>query len=425
MLIEFSVKNYKSVWEQQTLSMTAGNAIKDLQDSNVFDTPIKGLLKLLKSAVIWGPNGAGKSNLISALGFMQRFVLDSSRHGQDGDTINRFPFRLNSQGLSESTELEIFFIQDEVRYQYGFACNEARVTGEWLLAYPESRPQRWFERSFDSKTGEEAWSLGNKLAGNKKTWKENTRPNALFLSVAVQLNSEQLKPVFAWFKKLMIIGHGVNVDPGFTIEQCEEETVRNTVLAFMKGADVNLDGIRIKTDKLSTDKIKMPDNVPGELKKKIATDLNGTGFKQVEFIHKMNDSEQTTSFKLEDESAGTQKIFAYAGPWLDLLTNGRVLIVDELNNSFHPHMIRFLLRMIHNRVSNKANGQLVFSTHDTSILDLKILRWDQIWFVEKDNASATQLYSLSDFHPCKRDALEKGYLQGRYGALPYIGEVGF
>ena len=425
MLIEFSVKNYKSVWEEQRLNMAAANAIKDLQNSNVFDTPINGSLKLLKSAVIYGPNGAGKSNLISALGFMQRFVLESSRHGQNGETINRSPFRLNSQGLSQPTEFEIFFIQGGVRYQYGFACNESRVTGEWLLAYPESRPQRWFERSFDFQTGEEVWYFGNKFTGNKKTWKENTRSNALFLSVAVQLNSEQLKPVFAWFKKLVIIGHGVNVDPGFTIEQCEKEAARNAVLAFMKGADIDVDGIRIKMSKLSADEIKIPDNVPGELKKKIMTDLDGKVLKQVEFIHKMNDSEQTTSFKLEEESDGTQKIFAYAGPWLDLLTNGRVVIVDELNNSFHPHMIRFLLQMIHDHISNKANGQLVFSTHDTSILDSKILRRDQIWFVEKDNEHATQLYSLSDFHPRKGEALEKGYLQGRYGALPYIGEIKF
>lgn len=425
MLIEFSVKNYKSVWEQQTLSMTASNAIKDLQESNLFGTPIKGSLKLLKSAVIYGPNAAGKSNLISALGFMHRFVLDSSRHGQDGEVINRFPFRLHAGGESQPTEFEIFFIQDGVRFQYGFACNETRITGEWLLAYPENRPQRWFERFFDPATSEDIWYFGNKFSGNKKTWKENTRPNALFLSVAVQLNSEQLRPVFSWFKKLVIIGHGVNVDPGFTIEQCQEEANRETILAFLKGADIDVDGISIKVKKLSADELTLPDNIPAELKKKIKGDLDGKILKQVEFIHKMNDSEQTISFRLEEESDGTQKIFAYIGPWLDLLKNGRILIIDELNNSFHPHMIRFLLGMIHDSASNTANGQLVFSTHDTSILDQNLFRRDQIWFVEKDRDHATQLYSLSDFHPRKGEALEKGYLQGRYGALPYIGEIRF
>ncbi len=425
MLIEFSVKNYKSVWEQQTLSMTASNAIKDLQENNLFETPIKGELKLLKSAVIYGPNGAGKSNLISALGFMHRFVLDSSRLGQDGEIIPRFPFRLHSRGTVDPTEFEVFFIQDGVRYQYGFACNEARVTGEWLLAYPENRPQRWFERSFNPESNEEDWYFGNKFTGNKKTWKENTRPNALFLSAAVQLNSEQLKPVLAWFKKLVIIGHGVSIDPGFTIDQCQKEADRERILAFLQGADIDVDGISVKVRKLSADELTVADNIPGELKQKIKADLDGKIVKQVEFIHKMNDSEQTTSFSLEEESDGTQKIFAYTGPWLDLLKNGRVLIVDELNNSFHPHMIRFLLGMIHDGEANKANGQLIFSTHDTSILDQKLFRRDQIWFMEKDSNHATQLYSLSDFHPRKGEALERGYLQGRYGALPYIGEVRF
>ena len=128
---------------------------------------------------------------------------------------------------------------------------------------------------------------------------------------------------------------------------------------------------------------------------------------------------------MNEESDGTQKLFAYAAPWLNVLNNGRIIVVDELDNSFHPHLVRYLLNLIHNPEKNKKNGQLIFTTHDTSILDSKILRRDQVWFMEKDKAKATQLYPLTDFHPRKNEALEKGYLQGRYGALPYIGEVKF
>ncbi len=420
MLIEFSVKNYRSLWGQQVLSMTAGGAIKDLQDRNTFDAPIKGPLRLLKSAVMYGPNGAGKSNLISAFDFMQQFVLGSSKNRQEGEPINRIPFRLHSQGPSETTELEVFFIQDTVRYQYGFACNETRVTHEWLLAYPENRAQRWFERAFNPETNEDEWYFGNKFSGTKKTWQGNTRPNALFLSAAVQLNSEQLKPVFSWFKNLVVIRHGEVLDPDFTIERCENETSREEILKFMKGADIDVDGIDIKVKKLSAKELNISDDLPMDLKKKIKADLDGQIVKQIKFNHHMIDSEESTSFLLGEESDGTQKIFAYAGPWLDLLNSGRVLIIDELDNSFHPHIIRFLLSLIHNPESNKGNGQLIFSTHDTSVLDPKIFRRDQVWFVEKDKGNSTQIYSLSDFHPRKGEALEKGYLKGRYGALPDI-----
>ena len=423
MLIEFSVKNYKSLWKPQVLSMVAGGAIKDLQDLNTFNVPIKGDLTLLKSAVMYGPNGAGKSNLISALDFMRRFVLDSSRLHQEGETIHRFPFRLNSMGISEDTEFEVFFIQDRVRYQYGFACNDTRVTHEWLLAYPENRPQRWFERSFNPETREDEWYFGSKLTGSKKTWKDNTRPNALFLSAAVQLNSEQLKPVFSWFRALAIIGHNKLIHPMFTIEKCQDDISKTSILAFMKGADIDVDDINIITKKIDAEELKLPEDMPDEFRKKVIADLGEKIMKRAEFIHKMTDSDKTVSFRLEEESDGTQKIFAYAGPWLDLLNTGKILVVDELDNSLHPHMIRFLLQLIHDPTSNKANGQLIFSTHDTSILDPKILRRDQIWFVEKDQENATRMYSLSDFHPRKNEALEKGYLQGRYGALPYIGEV--
>lgn len=423
MLIEFSVKNYKSLWKPQVLSMVAGGAIKDLQGLNTFEAPIKGKLTLLKSAVMYGPNGAGKSNLISALDFMRRFVLDSSRLHQEGEAIQRYPFRLNSQGILENTEFEVFFIQGDVRYQYGFACNDTRVTHEWLLAYPENRPQRWFERSFNPETSEDEWYLGSKLTGSKKTWKDNTRPNALFLSAAVQLNSEQLKPVFSWFRTLLIIGPNKLVHPGYSIEKCQDEAGKNSILTFMKGADIDVDGIDIIIKKIDAEELKLPRDMPEELRNKIIADFGEKTMKRAEFIHNMTDLEKTVSFRLEDESDGTQKIFSFAGPWMDLMNYGMTLVVDELDNSLHPHMIRFLLQLIHDPDSNKAKGQLVFSTHDTSILDPKILRRDQVWFVEKDKENATRMYSLSDFHPRKNEALEKGYLQGRYGALPYIGEV--
>ncbi len=418
MLIEFSVKNYRSFWESQTLSMAAG-ATKELQEENTFAPSLQELPRLLRSAVMYGPNGGGKSNLVKALGFMQEFVLLSAKESQEGEHIDLKPFLLHPDGPSQASEFEVVFVEDGMRYQYGFAATKNKVTHEWLLAFPGNRAQRWFERSYNPKKEKEEWYFGGKLTGQKKTWQRSTRSNALFLSTAVQLNSEQLKPVFNWFRRLVVIGHGERIERGFTANSCEDKEGCANILQFLKSAGIEVDGITIKERKF--DEIELPFPMPDELQK----NLKGKSFKEVFFKHQFTDSEDFALFPLAEESDGTQKLFAYAAPWLDVLQNSRVLVVDELDNSFHPHLVRYLLKLIHSSTKNKANGQLIFSTHDTSILDTKVLRRDQIWFMEKNDTQATQLYPLSDFHPRKKEALEKGYLQGRYGALPYIGEVRF
>ena len=421
MLIEFSVKNYRSFWESQTLSMAAG-ASKELRETNTFSPALQELPELLRSAVIYGANGGGKSNLVRAMGFMQEIVLLSAKESQEGEQIDLKPFMLHPDGPSRASEFEVIFVEDGVRYQYGFAVTRRQIVHEWLLAFPGNRAQRWFERTFNPEKGLEEWYFGSKLTGQKKTWQKSTRSNALFLSTAVQLNSEQLKPVFNWFQRLSVIGHEDFIRNKFTIDKCEEEKSRGNILKFLRSAGIGVDGIMIKERKF--DQLEILLDVPDDLKS-FFSDMKDKTFKEVLFKHQLLNSDDFATFPLSEESDGTQKLFRYAAPWLDLLQNGRIMVIDELDNSLHPHLVRYLLRLIHNTSSNTGNGQLVFSTHDTSILDRMILRRDQVWFVEKDEMQATQLYPLSDFHPRKNEALEKGYLQGRYGALPYIGDIRF
>lgn len=420
MLVEFKISNYRSFWKEQTLSLVAATT-GELQKSNSFEPPLKGFPRLLRSVVLYGPNGSGKSNLIKGLTFMQALVFFSSQGRQEGEKIKRHPFLLNTKGVLQPSTFEVTFIQENIRYQYGFEVTDTRVNHEWLLAYPDNRAQRWFERMYDQETQEEKWYFGPKFSGQKKTWKEATRSNALFLSTAVQLNNEQLKPVYAWFQKLVIIGHGAQVSRLSTIESCKNHDNLVAILNFLKKANINVDGIEVKEKKFPTENQEMPPEIQDLFKDLIQRNL----LLEVFFKHKLSDSEEIVPFPLTSESDGTQKLFAYAALWMDALNNGRILIIDELDNSFHPHLVRFLLQLIHNSESNRQNGQLVFSTHDTSILDRDILRRDQIWFMEKDEEQATQLYPLTDFHPRKNEAIGKGYLQGRFGALPYIGEVSF
>lgn len=419
MLIEFNVTNYRSFRQTQRLQMTTGPAAS-LRDENSFSSPIQGLPRLLRSSVIYGPNASGKSNLLKAIFFMKQFVLASAQ-GQEGDAIAISPFLFDQQSPTEPCEFEVLFVADGVRHQYGFAVDTIRVTNEWLLAYPQGRAQRWFERVWNSETKEDDYHFGSKFTGKKKIWQEATRSNALFLSAAIQLNNEQLKPVFYWFRNLVIIRHQDVVDPGFSMLQCVTAHGRKLILEFMNAADLSIDDIKCESREFSRDEL------PPGMSEDMKTKLLGSGKKmtRIYFGHQVGDTDQVAWLPFEEESDGTKKLFSYAGPWLDGLKHGRVFLVDELDNSLHPYMVRFLLGLIHSSDTNKNNGQMIFTTHDTSVLDQKIMRRDQIWFMEKDKQNASTLYPLSDFKPRKKEALEKGYLQGRYGALPYIGEVNF
>lgn len=422
MLLEFSVTNYRSIRETQILRMTASKYYKGLEETNCFDAGVNGLSKLLRVAVIYGPNAAGKSNLFRALHFMQNFVLLSHSH-QEGQTVNAAPFALDICMKNEPSEFEIFFVQDDVRYQYGFAVNKVRVTREWLMAFPEGKAQRWYVREYDAKEEKDRWYFGSKFTGRRRIWQEATRKNALFLSTAIQLNNEQLKPVFGWFQnRLATILPGAQINLGLSIDQCASEEGTQHIMAFMNSADIGISGVVVK--KITLPPVK-PEMLPPEMLQPLKNQiLREKAIADIRFLHK-TDAGESISFKFDDESDGTKKIFAFAGPWLDVLAKGRILFIDELDTSLHPLMVRFLIGLVQNPEINKHNAQLIFTTHDTSVLDIDLFRRDQVWFVEKDREQASRLYPLSDFKPRKGEALAKGYLNGRYGALPFIGELRF
>jgi hypothetical protein len=423
MLIEFSATNYRSFLTTQSLALAA-NTATELQEENSFVSPVSNLPRLLRSSVVYGPNAAGKSNLIQAIAFMKRFVLSSAKESQEGEKIDAAPFLFNRQSSLNSSEFEVLFIQDGIRYQYGFAVNSKKVTGEWLFAYPEGRSQKWFERNYDPETQKDIWYFGPKFTGRRKVWQEATRSNALFLSTAIQLNNEQLKPVFNWFDhKLHVIDQGGNLHPGFSTSECEKEEKKKKILKFMNAADLSITDIFLEKKEFSTKDL--PAEMPQNIKEEISKELDGKKLTNLFFMHPSSDKGEDVALEFEEESAGTRKLFTLAGPWLDVLDNGLVLFVDELDTSLHPHLVRFLLNLFHNPETNRHNAQLVFTTHDTTVLDQTLMRRDQVWFIEKDAENATRLYPLSDYKPRKGEALQKGYLYGRYGALPFPGELRF
>jgi len=390
---------------------------KEHRDTNTVDTGLRAFPAALRTAVIYGPNAAGKSNLVKALAFMKQFVISSAKDVQEGDEIDVEPFRFDELSPTEPSEFEAIFVENHVRYHYGFTVNRERVLSEWLIAYPSRSPQIWISREYDVGAGKYFWGKAPSLKGKKSIWQDSTRDNALFLSTAVQLNSDQLKPVFSWFRsRLRIIEDAVT--PVYTASQCKDLDKKASILNLLRTADISISDIEIEDKEIT------PDLVGGlspALASELMKSLEGKKFSSIEFVHEVDGRR----FKLssEDESDGTNKLFALAGPWLDVLSNGRVIVMDELHNSLHPVMVKFLVQLFHDPAINKSGAQLVMTTHDTTIMDKDILRRDQIWFVEKDQAKCSRVYSLTEFSPRNKEALERGYLQGRYGAIPYIGEL--
>ncbi len=421
MLIEFRVKNYRSIKEQQILSMVKSST-KELEDTNTFITPEKKKkISILRSATIYGANASGKSNLLKAFSAMQNIVLNSDSKIKRGIKLPIIPFLLDSESSSEPTEFEIIFIADNIRYQYGFSLNQEKILDEWLFAFPEGSAQTWFTRDIDSETQETKWYFGSKFTGNKKVWSESTIDNTLFLSTAVFLNSEQLQPIHDWFQKTIhVLESTARLDPSFTYDLYKNEKYKNKINNFLNIADLDIEELLITEQQF--DESTIPDDIPEELKSSIINDMKDKKVLDVKSLHKTVQGNDVY-FDINDESDGTKKFLAFIGPWIDTLENGYVLVIDELHDNFHPLMVRFLIELFHSDETNPKNAQLIFTSHETSVMTQEIFRRDQIWFCEKKN-KATELYSLAEFKTRKGVTdIEKGYFSGRYGALPYFKRI--
>jgi AAA15 family ATPase/GTPase len=386
--------------------------------ANICTSDSDAKLALVRVAVVYGANAAGKSNLIRALHFMRRFILSSAKELQKGEAISVDSFLFDKEYASQPSKFEVTFTKDKVRYQYGFELDKQRIYEEWLFVYPSGRRQQWFHRVYDKDKNKYFWKFSALFTGQKQLWKDSTRENALFLSTAVQLNSEQLVSIFDWFQKDLVVIPAFNrIHPRKSVAQLDTKEGKKKILKYINVADSSVSDILTVVEKFSAEKL--PKDMPDSLKEEIKNDFSGKDIiTKLEFVHP-----DKVSLDFEEESHGTQKFFAYAGYWIDALENGTVLVVDELDNNLHPLVVRFLINLIYESEKNKP--QLVFTTHDTSLLDSNIFRRDQIWFVEKDKHNTTQLYPLLDFSPRKDEAIGRGYLQGRYGALPYIGDWSF
>ncbi len=420
MLIEFTISNFRSIKSSQTFSLVKDKS-SEREIENTFLPDAPGSPALVRSSAIYGPNAAGKSNLLNALRVMQEIVVESASEFQPNDLLPVISFHLDEEIRYQPSGFEVVFMVDGVRFQYGFSASSTRIWEEWLFAYPEGRAQRWIDRSWDAEKQSYVWGNTPKLKGRKKDWQDKTRSNALFLSTATQWNSEQLKPIYDWFQRMLRITSVGGWSKHYSTMLCHEESERSRIIAFLQAADLGINDIKVVKQKFNPDDL--PNDMPETIKQEIIEKFDDKELLEVKVLHRTMQG-STVTFDLDEESDGTQKMFAFAGPWLDSLKNGYVLCIDELHDNLHPKLVSFLVELFHNPETNPKNAQLIFTTHETSILSQEVFRRDQIWFCEKNDEMATDLIPLTDFSPRKgRENLEAAYLTGRYGALPYVGKL--
>lgn len=414
MLIEFRVKNFRSLRDEQVLSLVASKD-KTLQDTHTQATGISAAPTVLRSAVVYGANASGKSNLIKALQYMRGVVTESATAMQPSQTFAVQQFRLDAVSVGQPSEFEVTFLKDGVRYQYGFAMTTQRIVSEHLLVYKSFKPQHWFTRRFDPDTSKDIYDFGPGLKGPKNLWEGATRPNALFLSMAVQLNSESLRPLFDWFlNHLVIFNEQAQLSPQMSVELLKQADGRKEICNFLSSADISIADIDVETRKVPGQTIHF-DLMAGK------TEVRSEEMEEHKVLFHHVTEQGKAVFDIMDESNGTRNLLFLAAPVLNILNKGLTLVIDELDNSLHTLLVRELVRLFHRPEINTGGAQLIFTTHDTSLLDApNLFRRDQVWFVEKDRDQTSTLISLSEFSPRKNEALERGYLMGRYGGVPFL-----
>ncbi|MBP7269111.1 MAG: ATP-binding protein [Bacteroidia bacterium] len=425
MLLQFSIKNFRTFRDKATLSLVASNYDKETREQENVAINVSQGLRLLKSAVIYGANASGKSKLLDAFGFMRYFIINSSKESQEGEAIDVQPFRLNSETENQPSEFEMIFYFDSILYRYGFEVTPQRVVSEWLYYKPKTKEVELFYREGNTFNIHPR----NFTKGSTIVKEELVRSNALLISVAAQFNEKTAITILEWFKRLKTLsGLHESGYQGFTMGKTEDPKQKVKILELLKAADL---GIRdIELQKLDIESL--PKGMPKELKDKLIREIRE---EKKEFIsdvlakhtkyNKKYSAVGNVDFSLgDDESSGTRKFFALTGPLLDVLENGYTLVVDELDSKLHPNLVCKIVSLFNSKEFNKKNAQIIFNTHDTNLLSSGLFRRDQIWFTHKNNYGEASLYSLSDFKSegvRKTDPFEENYIKGKYGAVPYLG----
>lgn len=404
MIIEFSVANFLSFKDKVTFSMLANNS--DGLNDNYIEVNNR---KVLKTSAIYGANASGKTNLFKILTIVIS-MLRNSNYINVNSKLPIVPFNFDKDMAKKPSEFEIRFIASGVRYVYGFIADTTNVYEEYLYYYPKGRETKIFDRT---KINDYSFPQGDERRLNDIATK-NT-PNKFFIATATNWNYEKTEIPYRFLTEDIGTFNNLAALRDMSLREYlkDSKELKDFALEFLKKADFNIKDYKV----LETD---VPEDVLAAIPDFIKIGMNipqkPKTFNAV-FKHIGNDLE----LSYEEESMGTQIVFCFIPFIMDALNNKKVVIVDELDKSLHPYLVEMIVGMFNDPDINKSGAQLIFNTHDTNLLKLNILRRDQIWFTEKDDSNGiSDLYPLSDFSVRKTENVEKGYMLGRYGAVPFI-----
>lgn len=400
MILSFRTKNFRSFAEDAIISMRPVRAYKEhwenLHHTNEMD--------VLKVAAVYGPNASGKSNLVKAIAFMRRTVLDSLRRSSV-DKIDVEPFALDEQKILEPSEFDIEMLIGDYVYRYGFSAKADSIVAEWL--YRSHGGARSVAQPLFIREG------GKILEANKRIFREigfldikTLLSNSLLLPRLDQLNNETAKRIMRWFAHLQVMsGSRSQRYSAFSVRKINNTEFHNGMMRFLKFADSSIKDVLVKSRTVEWEK----ENISFE--------------EHTVLVARMNRQGKQVPFDLgEKESEGTIKMFELSGPLTDILNEGHTLVIDEMEAKLHPLLTKRIIYLFSSQDWNPNNAQLIFITHDATIMRHAGLRRDQIWFCDKNRYGVSDLYSLAEIKSTakarKEDNLEKKYLEGRFGAVP-------
>jgi uncharacterized protein len=425
MLVDFRVENFRSIAAMQGLSMVAS------ADDSRSETLIKrDKLRLLPVAAIYGANASGKSNLLKALGFLRNFVATSATQTNLGDPLPWVvPFRLDNKWSNQPSRFEVAVMLHGSRYEYAVCLTPKYVQSESLyVTKPGGRRAKRFTREYNPQSKYTEWEIPGVGRKEEKLLTGRTRDNGLLLSRAAELNFHLAGELFLWFTK-SLWAFDLSQAALLLMQQTAgmlmtDPTLKSRVLQLLKDADFGITEIQAESKPFVLAK-----ETPEPLKRMIADMSYAAPMQTVDVRTTHLASDQTPVFfsLQEDESQGTQRLFAIAGPIINALDHGATVVIDEMECSMHSLLAQKLVGLFANSESNPRGGQLIFATHDSSLMNESLLRRDQMWIAQKRKNGDTELYSLYDIEggdkPRKNEAFQKNYLSGQYGGVPQFGPI--
>lgn len=409
MIIQFSVENFMSIKEKVVFSMLASS------DKEIPENLILGKKEnYLKSAVMYGANASGKSNLIKAMNAVV-IMMRNSNNMQPGLKLPIVPFKFDKEYVKKPSSFELIMIINNIKYVYGFVADENRIYEEYLYYYPNGKETELFERTQVNKYH---------YTSNENVLKDivsKNMENKFLLATATTWNYEKTKPVYEFITNGIEILFDYNTIKPLSFSLYKNDNngeLKEFSLNILNEAEMNISGYNVTNVEITDEQLSA---IPLELRGFFNKKTRSFHITTRHNITTEDGKEEDIDLDFEEESLGTQNMFILNPILLYVLKKGKVLIIDELDRSLHPFLVEYIVKIFNSEKYNKNGAQLIFNTHDTNLLNLSLFRRDQIWFTEKDyKKGATDLYPLDDFPVRKTENVEKGYLNGRYGAIPFI-----